>query len=154
MKQNDIIKYKGYYTHINCDIESGVLWGKIEGISDLVTFEGDTVQEAKKAFIDSVDDYLDFCLEEGKKPEKPYSGTFNIRINPETHKRLTEEAYRQGKTLNALISDILDRSFDAATNNETTWEPEIQWSATATSKIDDKQNVVYLNKHLKEEWFA
>ena len=66
---NNVCRYKGYFTEIQCDFESGVLWGKIEGIDDLITFEGDTLPEATAAFKESGDDYLAYCTQIGKQPE-------------------------------------------------------------------------------------
>jgi len=40
-------------------------------IRDVVTFEGETVEEVQQAFRDSVDDYLAFCAERNEEPEKP-----------------------------------------------------------------------------------
>ena len=45
-------------------------FGKIEGINDLVTFEGTTVSELKEAFQDAVEDYLSLCSELGKNPHQ------------------------------------------------------------------------------------
>ena len=52
--------YKGYYTLIHFDSEDKVLYGKIEGIDDLVTFESDSAKEIEKEFHDAVDDWLEF----------------------------------------------------------------------------------------------
>jgi len=137
----NLLKYKGYYALINCDVESGVLWGKIEGIDDLITFEGDTVQEAKEAFIDSVDDYISFCRKEGKTPEKPYSGVFNVRIDPELHKRLAEEATIQGKTLNAIVAvalrDFCDKcnDVDELKYENTKWRTSSPYNGTNNANI-------------------
>ena len=55
--------YKGYYTLIHFDSEDKVLYGKIEGIDDLVTFESDSAKEIEKEFHDAVDDWLKFRKE-------------------------------------------------------------------------------------------
>ena len=52
--------YKGYYTLIHFDSEDKVLYGKIEGIDDLVTFESDSAKEIEIEFHDAVDDWLEF----------------------------------------------------------------------------------------------
>ena len=48
-------------------VEDEVLYGKIEGISDLVNFYADTPREVEKNFHEAVDDYIDFCRETGKE---------------------------------------------------------------------------------------
>ena len=40
---NNIVKYKEYWAKVEFDSEDCVLHGKIEGISDLVTFECDSI---------------------------------------------------------------------------------------------------------------
>ena len=58
-----VLTYKGYSTVIEFDSESKVLYGKIEGIDDLVTFESDSAKEIEKEFHDAVDDWLKFRKE-------------------------------------------------------------------------------------------
>ncbi len=66
--------YKGYPAKVTVDQDEGLLCGEVVGIVDVVTFQGKTVEELAQAFRDSVDDYLDYCRELGKKPDKPFSG--------------------------------------------------------------------------------
>ncbi len=54
----DLLKYKEFIGSVHFDSDDETFYGKIEGINDLVTFEGNTVQELKKAFHEAVDDYL------------------------------------------------------------------------------------------------
>lgn len=55
------MKYKDYIGQVTFDDEAGLFCGEVINTRDVVTFQGTTVQEVKQAFIDSVDDYLDFC---------------------------------------------------------------------------------------------
>ena len=103
-----ILEYKGYYTRIEFDAEDMVLRGKVEGINDLVTFESESAEHKEKEFREEVDDYLIFCEEVGKTPEKAYKGTFNIRIKPELHRRLAAFAFKQGETLNATVEKAIE----------------------------------------------
>jgi predicted HicB family RNase H-like nuclease len=99
--------YKSYVGTVELDFESKVLHGRIIGIKDVITYEGNTLQDLEEAFRNSLDDYLTFCEEQGDNPEKPYSGKFNLRINPELHKQLALEAANQGKSLNTYVEEIL-----------------------------------------------
>lgn len=89
------------------DFESKVLHSRIIGVKDVITYEGNTLQDLEEASRNSLDDYLAFCEEQGDKPEKPYSGKFNLRIHPELHKQLALEAANQGKSLNSCVEEIL-----------------------------------------------
>lgn len=103
----NVLEYKGYHTKIEFDSEALVLRGKIEGIKDLVNFESTDISNVEEEFHAAVDEYLEFCKEVGKEPDKEYKGTFNIRISPELHKKLVVVAMRNGETLNAIVEKAL-----------------------------------------------
>lgn len=104
----DKLTYKGYYTEIHYSEEDKVLFGKIEGIADLVNFESDSARDIEEEFHKAVDDYLAYCDEAGKSPDKPYKGSFNVRINPELHKQAALYAAMRDKTLNTVVSEAIE----------------------------------------------
>lgn len=91
---NNIIEYKGYYAKIEYNSYDKILFGKIEGIVDLITFESTDATTIEQEFRNAVDDYLEFCAEVGKDPDKSYKGTFNVRISPDLHKELAIRAFK------------------------------------------------------------
>ena len=101
------LEYKGYHAKIEFDYENKVLFGKIDGIQDLVTFEAESGSEAEPQFQAAVDDYLAFCEEVGKEPEKEFKGTFNIRIDPELHRAAAFAAYAMGISLNQYVAQAI-----------------------------------------------
>lgn len=103
-----VLEYRGYQGSVECSIEDGVLHGKILHIVDLVTFEAETPVGLKQAFEESVDDYLETCVEEGVDPDKPYSGTFNVRVGPELHRKLALVASREGLGINETLKKVLE----------------------------------------------
>lgn len=113
----NILKYKGYLAKIEYDSEDMILFGKIEGITDLVDFYSETAEGIKSEFEKAVDDYLQFCIEHGKDPEKPFKGNFNVRIPEDIHREAYIKANLQGKTLNQFvkesITEKLNKSSDA-----------------------------------------
>lgn len=104
---SEILNYKGYYTRIEFSSSDKVLHGKIEGISDLVTFESDSSKEIENEFHSAVDDYLEFCKEVGKDPAKAYNGSFNVRISPMLHKSLAKYAFENGCSLNSSVEKAI-----------------------------------------------
>ena len=68
----NIIEYKGYYAKVEFDAESETFRGKIERINDYIDFETKNYSNIEKEFRMAVDDYLEFCREAGKEPEKGY----------------------------------------------------------------------------------
>lgn len=105
----NVLEYKGYHAKVEFDSEELVLRGKIEGINDLVNFECKDICNVEREFHAAVDDYLKFCEEVGKVPDKEYKGTFNIRISPELHKKLAIVALQNGDTLNATVEKAITK---------------------------------------------
>src|ERR1043166_9068541 len=101
------MEYKGYTARVTFDEEAGVLFGEVDGLRDVVTFEATNVNELKTAFHDSVDDYLAMCKERNEEPEKPYSGKFLVRVDPRLHREVAIAAARSGKSLNAFTNELL-----------------------------------------------
>ena len=77
-----MMEYKGYFARVEFDDEANIFHGEVINLRDVISFEGESVDELRKAFIDSVEDYLEFCAERGEDPEKPYSGKFLVRVGP------------------------------------------------------------------------
>ena len=102
------LNYKEYVGSISYSAEDEVFYGKIEHINDLITFESDNAHDLKIAFQEAVDDYLAFCQENNTIPEKPFKGSFNVRIKPELHKRIFRKANQQGISLNKFIEKTLE----------------------------------------------
>jgi len=98
-------KYTGVFNYIE---DNDILHGKIEGISDLVTFQGKSVDEIKIAFKEAVDDYLLLCEEIGKEPLKSYKGLFNVRVPSNLHREAAMEAVKRNINLNQLIKQALE----------------------------------------------
>ncbi len=101
------MKYKGYIGCVEYDDEAKIFHGEVVGLRDVITFQGKTVDELEQAFKDSVDEYLVWCKQRGEKPEKAFSGTFNLRIPPDLHARLAFQAKTIGMSLNSYITDQL-----------------------------------------------
>ena len=104
---SNILEYKGYLAKIEYVAEEKILYGKIEGIADLVTFESNSADTVEQEFRSAVDDYLIFCEEAGKEPNKAYKGSFNIRISQELHRQAAMAAVQHDTTLNQVVEDAL-----------------------------------------------
>ena len=101
------LTYKGYTGILEVDLEAGDLFGRTVGLRDLITFQGRTVEEARRSFEESIDFYLACCQEDQKEPDRPYSGRFNVRISPEVHRRLAILAESRGQSLNEPVGAAL-----------------------------------------------
>ena len=110
---NNMLKYKDFYGSVEYTADDDCFFGKIIGTTDLVTFEGDTVESLKSAFREAVEDYLVLCKEVGKEPQKTYRGSFNVRIAPELHKEAAMLATRRGVSLNAFVEQAIKEVVNA-----------------------------------------
>jgi predicted HicB family RNase H-like nuclease len=104
-----MLKYKGYTGHAIFDDEAGIFHGEVENTRDVITFQGRSVDELETAFRESIDDYLEWCAERRKSPDKPFSGRLVLRMPPPLHRRLATEASRQGKSLNTVVLEKLEK---------------------------------------------
>lgn len=106
-------EHKGYLGLPRLEVDDGVIAGRILGIDAIVTFEGDTIPEARKAFEDSVDVYLQWCADRGEKPERPFSGKVTMRIGSDLHRALALAAATGGMTLDEAAVAALRAAFPA-----------------------------------------
>ena len=70
------MEYKGFLGVVQFDEQANIFHGDVVNTRDVITFQGESVGELRKAFEESIDDYLAFCKARGEEPEKPFSGKF------------------------------------------------------------------------------
>ena len=104
---NDTLPYKQFIGSVHFSEKDKTFFGKIEGIRDMVTFEGRSVAELETAFREAIDDYLQLCKEAGKEPLKSAKGSFKVRIPPRLHQQALSKAAREGISLNRLVRQAI-----------------------------------------------
>jgi len=110
----DILQYEDYFASIHFSAEDEVFFGKILGINDSITFDGNTVAELKEAFKEAITDYLETCKSLGKEPEKVYKGSFNVRIPAELHKQAALFSATKNMSLNEFVRFAIDFTLNKA----------------------------------------
>ncbi len=105
----NILNYKEYVGIFEYEPEDRLFHGHVAGIRDEIHFCGSSVDELEQALAESVEEYLLFCKEQGKAPEKPCSGKFLVRISPELHRRVAVAAEARGLSMNAFVTSALER---------------------------------------------
>ena len=103
----NMMEHKGYIATIELDEDAGHFHGEVVNTRAVLTFVGNSVDELKHEFAETIADYEEFCRERGESPEKPYSGSFMLRLPPELHRRAAESAARTGKSLNSFVKEAL-----------------------------------------------
>lgn len=106
----NVLIYKDFIGSVNYSTDDNVFYGKVEGINDLVTFEGTSVQELREAFEYMINEHIKDCEKEGIPLIKSYRGNLNIRLNPETHKEASLKAIMKGMSLNRFIQNAVERA--------------------------------------------
>jgi len=106
----DMMHYKEYFGSVHYSDEDRVFYGRVEFIRALVSYEGTDVDSLRGAFEEAVDDYLEACREQGAPPEKPFKGSFNVRVGPVLHQRIAMAATRKGVSLNKFIAGALEEA--------------------------------------------
>lgn len=106
----NILTYKGYQGSFEYDPEADIFHGDVLHLADVITFQGRSIDELKTAMADSIEVYLEYCAKKGREPEKPFSGTFNVRLQPEVHQRIAMMAARDGVSLNKWVAKTLEKA--------------------------------------------
>lgn len=107
---NNTMQYRGYVGSVEFSEEDDVFYGSVMGIRSLISYEGESAKELVANFHGAVDEYLEYCAEQNKKPETAYKGSFNVRISPELHKKLVVYATAHNMSLNSYVEQTLEKS--------------------------------------------
>lgn len=74
----------------------------------MVTFEANSVAGLKRAFKESVEDYISTCIELGKEPDKEYKGSFKVKLKPKIHRLAAIKSAAQRMSLNQFVEKVLE----------------------------------------------
>ena len=102
------MNHEGYIATLEINEDSGVISGIVANVRATLHFQGTTVAEVRAAFIDTIADYREWCVSEGREPEKPYSGILSLRLPPELHRKVAAAAAMAGKSVNGFITEKLE----------------------------------------------
>ncbi|OIO94154.1 MAG: antitoxin HicB [Armatimonadetes bacterium CG2_30_59_28] len=113
-----MMEHKGYLAHTEFDDEGNVFHGEVVNVRDVITFQGKTVEELRRAFQDSVEDYLTFCADRGEEPERPFAGRFTVRLSPEQHRRVVLAAEKAGKGIEKWMTKVVTQAAGSGTEGK------------------------------------
>ena len=98
------LHYKDYIGNVFFSEEDGVFHGKVIGLSDSISFEGESVKDLIEDFHNAIDEYLEFCANNDKQPQK---SSFSIKLSPELYNIATIHAGQKGLPLNVFAETSL-----------------------------------------------
>ena len=105
----DLLEHRGYRGSVLFDAAAGEFHGRLANVRAIVTFVGRSVDELKAAFRDSVDDYLQWAVEEGREPEPPGAGPcgepYLTHLPYEACRRIEKAAHAAGQSVGEWIAD-------------------------------------------------
>ena len=108
-----MMEYKGYFGKDEYDDDAEIFRGRVLNLTnDIITFQGHSVEDIKKDFIEQIDFYLKCCEETGDTPEKPFSGKYIVRINPELHRKITMSAKHRDLSINKFTEIALEHEIE------------------------------------------
>jgi predicted HicB family RNase H-like nuclease len=103
------VKYRGYEAVVRYSDEDETFVGEVINTRDMLIFDGNDVAEVEQSFHAVVDEYLEDCENEGREAEKPFSGRFVMRLDPDLHRALFIQAKHSGQSLNAYVQEKLSQ---------------------------------------------
>lgn len=116
---NSMMEYRGYHASVVYDNDDKIFVGEVFGIVDSLNFHGTSIDELTEMFHQSIDNYLEFCSQIGKEPDKEFKGSFNVRVSPELHRNAALKSAEQGISLNQFVSNAIE-TYCAAQLSSTT----------------------------------
>ncbi len=101
------LEYKGYTGSIEYSADDNLLFGKVLGIGGLISYEGETGKALEEDFKAAIDTYLVDCAAAGKAAEKPFKGSFNVRIPATLHQKAALLAMEAKTSLNNFVAEAI-----------------------------------------------
>jgi predicted HicB family RNase H-like nuclease len=105
----DVLRFREFIGSVHFSADDECFFGKIEGIDDLVSFEGSDVDELKQSFREAVEDYIKLCRAAGKPLQKSCKGSFNVRMPAELHRKAARKSALLGISLNQLVQRAVEK---------------------------------------------
>ena len=102
------LQYKDYIGSIEYSEEDNLLYGKVQQIKGLISYEGIDILELKANFIESIDEYFEECELNEVEPEKPFKGVFQVRTSSSLHRKLFEISQEEETSLNEVVNKCFE----------------------------------------------
>ncbi len=109
---NEHIEYRGYKAKVCYSHEDEALVGRVIDVDALIMFSGQSISEMKVEFKAAIDSYIEECEQLGTQPERPYKGSFNVRVGCEVHRKAANKAKAWGISLNEFVRIAIEQAVD------------------------------------------
>jgi predicted HicB family RNase H-like nuclease len=105
------LHYKNHVGSVFFSEDDGVFHGKVIGISDSISFEGESVKTLTEDFQSAIDEYLEFCAEVGKQPGE---SAFSVKVSPSVYDEAKSYAAQNGLSINDFVEDAIKSRIHAS----------------------------------------
>lgn len=109
-----MMEYRGYTAAITYDSEDRCFTGRANGVRDVIHFQADTAEGLEAAFREAIDDYLEDCDEQGRRPDSPASGKHPLKMSADLHHRARSMALARGQSFNAFAVEAIEEAVEKA----------------------------------------
>lgn len=123
-----MLQFKGYFGVYEIDIKNNKFVGRLAGISDNVTFEGENVAILKENFCKAVMDYS-----KSEDAQKPFRGIISVHIEPSVQESLFMQAVRDNISMSEYCSRIISNAVKKRQETD------------SFSRVTDNEGVSYVN---------
>lgn len=105
------MKYKGYIANIEYDESVDMFHGAVINAAPypIATFMASDVEGLKREFRISIDDYLEWCREDGCEPLPPRTRKLSLVMDAELHRRVAHAAARYEMSIDGWVRDVIER---------------------------------------------
>jgi predicted HicB family RNase H-like nuclease len=114
LKAEHLLQHDSYLASVQYLADADRFMGVVQLIGPLIVFEGTSLSKLKGGFKAAITAYEAECEANDVKPEKSYSGRFNVRIKPSVHRQLVARAADRGVSLNRIVADALDTAVQSS----------------------------------------
>ncbi len=115
----NVLSYKDYRGTVEYSDDDNCFFGKVMGIKSLILYEGDTVEELRKDFEESIDVYLEECEKDGVEPEQPIYGNHDYVLNiPNAETLVAMEDIKYERNLSKAYTDVDEMMEDLLEDDE------------------------------------
>ena len=135
------LNFEGYIANITIDAEAGVIHGEVINTRDVLTFSVEKATDIMKEFEETIQDYRNWCAEDGVSPEKPLSGNLSLRMSPEIHRAAWSASVMAGCSLNNWIVESVECRLGRKANEVTVAQVNERVKAEVVRVLDRRTTV-------------
>jgi predicted HicB family RNase H-like nuclease len=134
-----LLKFGEYRASVEFDSDEMLLIGRVLDIDSLIMFSAEDGKQLQQEFEGAVTLYVRDCEARGVAPQRPYKGTFNVRVGPAVHRQAVEAARESNENLNEFVTEAIKQRIEARkiakadhdfVVRSAQWEGTVDWSIT------------------------